>query len=66
MTLKARRRQRGCLRKIVYRELEEAQQRALEMQREVIYDIYEPQAYQCLFGNHFHVGHGQKKEPMLG
>ena len=60
--LKAERRQRGCLRKIVYRNGSDAEERAAEMRRQVIYNVLEPQVYRCLFGkrNHFHVGHSEK------
>ena len=58
--LKAERRQRGCLRKIVYRNVSDAEERAEEMRRQVIYNVMEPQAYPCQFGNHFHVGHSSK------
>ena len=60
MTTKAYRRQRGCLRKILYRNISEAQQRVSEMEQEVIYDKMIPEAYPCLFGKHFHVGHNFK------
>lgn len=60
MTTKARRKQRSCLRKHVYKTQEAAESGASEMKDRVIYDKLEPQAYACHFGNHFHVGHGRK------
>ena len=59
--LKAERRQRGCLRKRVYRALSDAEERARKMRQEVIYNVMDPQAYPCQFGNHFHVGHSLKQ-----
>ena len=61
--LKAERRQRGCLRKIVYRNVSDAEARASEMRRQVIYNVLEPQVYLCPFGRktHYHVGHGVKQ-----
>jgi len=58
--LKARRRWKGCLKKVVYRDLSDAEDRVREMERDTIYDRMYPNAYPCQFGNHFHVGHGEK------
>ena len=40
--LKAERRQRGCLRKVVYRNVSDAEERAEEMRRQVIYNVMDP------------------------
>lgn len=48
---------RSCLKKVVYRELSAAEARVSEMKQEVLYNVMEPQAYQCYYERHWHVGH---------
>ena len=51
-------RYRRCARKVAYHTMDEAQAQADELARTIIYDIYQPQAYRCDYGRHYHVGHG--------
>ena len=59
-TSKAKRRQRQCGQKVRYKTLEAANVIATRKLQDRIYDRMEPRAYQCDYGNHYHVGHSLK------
>ena len=57
-----RHRKNQCSYKIRYTTLDAAQERADQMLEERIYDRMKPGAYQCEYGEHFHVGHSLRTE----
>lgn len=51
---------RSCNSKVVYRFREDAEAAARELAQRAIFTSREPQAYQCRYGKHYHVGNSPR------